>query len=343
MNTTDCNCDYSGFEYAQDCDSAVLEGSSVLPVILYLLFCIGLIGNGTVLWLLTRHIKVKTMTDVCLLNLALSDLIMTLTLPLWAYTSQNHLWSNGRVPCKMMTGAYQLGLYSGTLFVTLMSVDRYLAIVHAVSALRARTLRYGTAASIIVWVISITMATPQVVFADMVTEDDSQTCQPVYPDNTQNTWKILRNFSENTVALFVGLPVMAFCYLKILLVLQKSRNSKKNRAVKLIFTIVCVFVICWVPYNITVFVQTLEIYEIIDNCESSNMIKSALHVSEIIALAHCCVNPVIYAFVGEKFRMSLRKVLSKYLRLEHLSTASLVSQRDTTDKETSNTAVRSEY
>lgn len=55
------------------------------------------------LWLLLRYIKLKTMTDVCLLNLALSDLILAVTLPLWAYTSPN------LASCKIMTGVYEVG------------------------------------------------------------------------------------------------------------------------------------------------------------------------------------------------------------------------------------------
>lgn len=219
-----------------------------------------------------------------------------------------------------------------------MSVDRYLAIVHAVAAMRARTLFYGITASVIIWVISVVMAIPQVTFATLETDvdDNSTHCHPLYPEEWHVFWKMQRNFSENTVGLFVCLPVMIFCYVKILVVLSKSRNSKKDRAVKLIFTIVCVFVVCWVPYNVTVFLQTLELFEILDPC---NSINSAMALAEIIALCHCCVNPVIYAFVGEKFRKSLGKVLSRYLCWGQQSRATF----STTEKETSNTPVKSDY
>lgn len=227
---------------------------------------------------------------------------------------------------------------------TLMSVDRYLAIVHAVAAMRARTLGYGITASITIWVISVIVATPQVIFASLEIdpEDNSSQCQPLYPEDRQRFWKMLRNFSENTVGLFVSLPIMIFCYVKILVVLSKSRNSKKDRAVKLIFTIVCVFVVCWVPYNVMVFLQTLQLFEILITCEASKHINSAMSFAEIIALSHCCVNPVIYAFVGEKFRKSLGRMLTRYLCWSHQSRWTF-SQRDTTEKETSNTPVRSDY
>ncbi|KAG7474787.1 C-C chemokine receptor type 2-like isoform X2 [Solea senegalensis] len=218
-----------------------------------------------------------------------------------------------------------------------MSVDRYLAIVHAVAAMRARTLRYGIIASFTIWLISIVMATPQVTFASLVrNEDDEVECQPLYPDNTQQFWQMQRNFSEITVGLFVCLPIMFFCYINILVALSKSRNSNKNKAVKLIFIIVCVFVVCWVPYNLTVFLQTLQHFHILDNCRALKAMNLAMGFTEIIALAHCCLNPVIYAFVGEKFRKSLGKMLTVYFCWTNKGSSF-------TEKETSNTPVRSDH
>ncbi|XP_030014234.1 C-C chemokine receptor type 1 [Sphaeramia orbicularis] len=315
------------------------HGRMVLSSFLYVLFSLGLLGNVIVLWMLLRHMKLKTMTDVCLLNLALSDLILALSLPLWAYNFPS------LESCKVMTGVYQLGLYSGTLFVTLMSMDRYLAIVHAVAAMKSRSLCYGIIASIIIWVFSIIMAIPQVIFASVeidVETNSSFKCQPKYPYDSIRFWKIFRNVSENFINLFVCLPIMMFCYLSILIVVSRTRNSKKGRAMKLIFTIVCVFVVCWVPYNLTVFFQTLQMFDILNTREHFDNVSAAMSVCEIIALAHCCVNPVIYAFVGEKFRKSVRKVLMKYLCWsDQRRWAS--GLRDTTDKETSNTPVRSDY
>lgn len=237
----------------------------------------------------------------------------------------------------------QLGFYSGTLFVTLMSLDRYVAIVHAVPSMRARTLRCGIIASVTIWVASVTAAAPEVVFASLETDPEynlSQ-CQPLYPTETQEFWKMRRNLSENIVGLFVCLPVMIFCYVKILFVLSTSRNSKKDRAIKLIFAIVCVFVVCWVPYNVTVFLQTLQIFEILVSCSASRSISFTMSFAEVIALSHCCLNPVIYAFAGEKFRKSLANAVGRHLG--SYQSRMTFSHRDTTDKETSNTPVRSDY
>ncbi|XP_004078072.1 C-C chemokine receptor type 4 [Oryzias latipes] len=326
------------YDYTNNCDnsSADLQDGSKFFLVLYcIMFGFGLIANCTVLWVLIKHIKLRMMTDVLLLNLVLSDLLLAVSLPLWIVKSHNIGL------CKLVTGIYQLGFYSGTFFVTVMSVDRYLAIVHAVAAIRARALRYGIIVSVVIWIVSVIMAAPQVVFASLEKEDfDTSHCHPVYPEETVEFWKKLRNFSENTVGIFVCLPIMIFCYVKILLVLSKSRNSKKDKVVKLIFTVVCVFVACWVPYNILVFLQTLEQLEILDDCQLSNNINKAMHFTEIMALSHCCLNPIIYAFIGEKFRKSLGNALKNHFCRR---SRRALSHRDTTDNETSNTGVRSTY
>ena len=336
MSTTMEDYEYYSTTIPMWCDTnpGLVQGFYQM-LLLYLVFCLGLTGNVAVLWVLIRYIKLKSMTDVCLLNLALSDLVVVLTLPLWASLQQQ---SSGDGLCKVMSGAYQLGLYSGTLFVTLMSVDRYLAIVHAVAAMRARTLRYGTAASVIIWALSLAAALPQAVFAQLEDEDGAFSCQTHYPEDAATSWKMYRNFTENVVSLFICLPVMVYCYVCILAVLLRSRNSKKDRAMKLILGIVCMFVVCWVPYNVAVFLLTLQMFDIGSSCEMSVRVNAALQVTEVIALTHCCVNPVIYAFVGEKFRNSLRLVLSKNLFCKHLVRHTGTQSRGS-ENETSNTPV----
>ncbi|XP_067368063.1 C-C chemokine receptor type 4-like isoform X3 [Channa argus] len=213
MNMSENSTTDYGYDYMDNCEQSHAPETAILH---YMLFCLGVLGNITVLWVLLRYMKLKTMTDVCLLNLALSDLVLAVSLPIWVYSFQD------LVSCKLITGVYQLGFYSGTLFVTLMSVDRYLA-------MRARTLRYGITASITVWVISIIMAIPQVIFATLeMQNDNSSQCQPLYPEDSQRFWKMLRNFSENTAnnteekIIFDGLAEEG---LKLVVLTQKEKED----------------------------------------------------------------------------------------------------------------------
>ncbi|XP_059422973.1 C-C chemokine receptor type 4 [Carassius carassius] len=329
---------YDSYETETVC---TIEGSQLNPhlkaAIFYMVFALGLIGNITVLWVLLKFMHVKNMTNLCLLNLALSDLLMVLSLPSWALYAQGHYFKANEM-CKAMAGTYQVGFYSGILFVTLMSVDRYLVIVHAVAVLGAKMMRYGIVVSLIIWMVSICAALPEAIFAAMVTEENITSCQRVYPVGSAQKWKLFRNFGENAVGLFISLPILAYCYIRVLMVVKKTKNSKKERAIKLILGIVIVFVVFWVPYNVMVFLKTLEEFGFLSGCEAYRGINMAMDVTETIALTHCCVNPIIYAFVGEKFRKSLISMFSRYLgcvkTYQSSSTQSKVSEN-----ETSNTAI----
>ncbi|KAI4810649.1 hypothetical protein KUCAC02_013587 [Chaenocephalus aceratus] len=113
---------YLDYDYNDTCDQdggpELPNGTTILHMMYYMLFFLSVLGNTTIFWVLIRYIKLKSMTDVCLLNLALSDLILAASLPLLV-NYQN------LATCKLLTGVYQVGFYSGNLFVTLMSVDRY--------------------------------------------------------------------------------------------------------------------------------------------------------------------------------------------------------------------------
>ncbi|KAJ8341059.1 hypothetical protein SKAU_G00333500 [Synaphobranchus kaupii] len=314
MNDTENTSDYYFYNYDNfspcGTEATLTQGPGFQSALLFTVFFLGVIGNVVVLWVQARFIKLKSLTDVCLLNLAISDLLMALSLPLWEYrVTERGLAGSGL--CKVTVGIYQISLYSGLLFVCLMSVDRYLAIVHAVAAMRARTLRYGVIASVLIWTTSICAALPKIIFTAVSEEEGVATCGQHYPNESAKTFKLLSNFGENTVVLVVSLPIMLFCYSRILAVLLRTRNSNKHRAMKLVFAIVGLFVVSWVPYSVVVFLITLGELDIWNECEAFARTSVALEITESITLAHCCVNPIIYAFVGEKFRMHLRHMLSR--------------------------------
>ncbi|KAK1896083.1 CX3C chemokine receptor 1 [Dissostichus eleginoides] len=50
---------------------------------------------------------------------------------------------------------------------------------------------------------------------------------------------------------------------------------------------------------------------IFSDCQSSKAIRLALEVTEAIAYSHSCLNPILYVFVGEKFRRHLFRLINK--------------------------------
>ncbi|KAJ7322576.1 hypothetical protein JRQ81_018863 [Phrynocephalus forsythii] len=89
MSTTDFYYDDS----ATPCPGVTVQkfASHVLPPLYTFVFIFGLLGNALVVLIIIRYKKLKSMTDIYLLNLAISDLLFIALLPFWAYHAA-HEW-----------------------------------------------------------------------------------------------------------------------------------------------------------------------------------------------------------------------------------------------------------
>lgn len=162
------------------------------------------------------------------------------------------------------------------------------------------------------------------------------TCSLDFPDESLRTWKQFQALKLNIVGLVLPLLVMVVCYTGIIKILLRRPNEKKSKAVRLIFVIMIIFFLFWTPYNLTVFVSAFQNSLFTHECEQSKQLDLAIQVTEVIAYTHCCINPVIYVFVSERFRKYLRQLfhqlfavrLAKWLpflstkRLERVSSTS---------------------
>ncbi|XP_030045919.1 C-C chemokine receptor type 4 [Microcaecilia unicolor] len=310
-STTDMtyNDDYDSFPTPCSKESIRNFGKQFLPSLYVLVFVFGLLGNSLVVWVLVQRERLKSMTDVYLLNLAISDLIFVFFLPFWAYYAVDQ-WVFGMELCKIISATYLVGFYSGIFFIMLMSIDRYLAIVHVVFAMKARTVTYGTITSIIVWAVAILASTPELVFNELQIDQNHTTCKSKYSSYSK-IWKIIHSLKISALGLLIPFAVMVFSYSMIIKVLLRCKNEKKKKAIRLIFIVMVVFFISWAPYNIVLFLQLLYELGIVNNCKISKELDYSLQVTEVIALIHCCLNPIIYVFLGEKFRKHLRVLFYK--------------------------------
>ncbi|XP_022542580.1 C-C chemokine receptor type 8-like [Astyanax mexicanus] len=272
-----------------------------LPALYCLFFVVGFIGNALVVWVITVGTQLKSTTDVCLLNLALADLLLVLSLPFRAY-QMKHGWIFGEVMCTMVFTIHYIGFYSGIFFIVLMSIDRYLAIVHAVLALRVRTRVCGIVSSLVIWVLAVAASFPEQFYIRVENFSSEVLCID-YPNNVKLVTVGL--FKKNIVGLLVPLSIMGFCYSMILRRLHRSRLPNKY-PMRLIVIVVVVFFCCWTPFNIAEFIGALQFLGLTPHdCEFTKRFTLTLWITEAVTFSHSCLNPFLYVFVGEKFRRHL--------------------------------------
>ncbi|XP_019946694.2 C-C chemokine receptor type 8 [Paralichthys olivaceus] len=309
---------YAYYDYPEEDVGRCLyerHGANFLPVLYIIFFLIGLFGNSLVIWVIACGVRLRSMTDVCLLNLAIADLLLVCSLPFLAHQARDQ-WHFGDTMCKVILGIYHIVFYCGIFFISLMSIDRYLAIVHAVYAMRARTRSFGLGAAAVTWVAGFLASFPDLTFLKLQPGANmTQFCFPAYPlsalsDTNSHFWRVFSLFKINILGLLIPALIMGFCYSQIVWRLLHSQSSKKQ-AIRLVLAVVVVFLCCWLPYNVASFFKALELLHVYTECGSSKAIRLTLEVTEAIAYAHSCLNPILYVFVGTKFRRHLVRLINR--------------------------------
>ncbi|XP_004704225.1 C-C chemokine receptor type 5 [Echinops telfairi] len=328
--------DYGDYSMSEPCHNIEVRqmAAQLLPPLYSLVFISGFVGNMLVVLTLINCKKLKSMTDIFLLNLAVSDLLFLLTLPFWAHYTASE-WNLGNNICKFLTALYFMGFFSGVFFIVLLTMDRYLAIVHAVFALKARKVTFGVATSGVTWVVAVMASLPGIIFTRSQKEGPRYTCSLYFPPDQYHLWKYFQTVKITILTLVLPLLIMIVCYSGILKTLLRCRNEKrKHKAVRLIFAIMIIYFLFWAPYIIVLNLTTFQSFFGLENCISASRLDRAMQVTETLGMTHCCINPIVYAFIGEKFRGYICTFFRKHIA-KRLCQRSRVFQRDVSERTTS--------
>lgn len=252
------------------------------------------------------------LTDICVLNLAVSDLLFVLTLPFYAHYAVVSTWTFGDFICRFAAVSHNTGFFSGIFLMVVMTLERYTAIVHPIMVPQYRTLRAGIAITIIVWMLSFHVSLPALIFTK-VTNESAQLACSYAPDSPD--WELYEVLAPNILGLVIPLLVMVICYSRIIHRLKNVRSTKKHCVIKLIVSIMVVFFLFWAPYNISLVLKFLRDKKnlLSNDCNVGRDLRLAVAVTEAFAYTHCCLNPIIYAFVGQKFRKRAKQLLKDWV------------------------------
>ncbi|KAM9031010.1 C-X-C chemokine receptor type 2 [Sarcophilus harrisii] len=281
-------------------------------IIIYIfVFLLSLLGNSLVLLVILYNRLNRSVTDIYLLNLAIADLLFALSLPIWA-ASKVQGWIYGTPLCKLVSLLKEVNFYSGILLLACISIDRYLAIVHATRALTQKR-HWVKFICMGIWVLSLLLSMPIVLFREKLqSKDYGYVCYENFGKSTEKGRLILRILTQ-FCGFVLPLVVMLFCYGFTMRTLFEAHMGQKHRAMRVIFAVVLVFLLCWLPYNLVLVTDTLlRTHLIEDSCSRREAIEQAINVTEVLGFLHSCLNPIIYAFIGHKFRYSFLKILAAH-------------------------------
>ncbi|XP_071371320.1 C-X-C chemokine receptor type 4-like [Centroberyx affinis] len=312
-------------DYEEPCGRALSENfyRIFLPVVYGIIFLLGIIGNGLVICVMGYQKKVRTMTDKYRLHLSVADLLFVLSLPFWAVDAASS-WHFGNFLCVSVHMIYTVNLYSSVLILAFISLDRYLAVVRATNSQATRKLLADRVIYLGVWLPAALLTVPDLVFAKAqeVKERDifgvemsgsKVFCERIYPAAASKVWIAVFRFQHILVGFVLPGLVILTCYCIIIAKLSRGAKGQtlKKKALKTTVILIVCFFSCWLPYCASISVDTLMLLDVIPHsCELEQGVQKWISITEALAYFHCCLNPILYAFLGVKFKKSAKSALT---------------------------------
>ncbi|KAJ8254207.1 hypothetical protein COCON_G00208190 [Conger conger] len=284
------------------------SSTMVTAVISFTVFLLGLTGNTLAIYVILRFAKMKTVTNLYILNLAVADELYILGLPL--ITTQNVLsyWPFGSFLCRVVMTADSINQFTSIFCLTVMSIDRYLAVVRPIQSSRWRRPRVAKIINALVWAVSIVAMLPVIIFSNV--QDQLNTCNISWPE-PQEVWSTAFILYTATLGFFCPLLVICMCYLLIVFKVKSARvraglttrRRSERKVTRMVVVMVVVFVLCWLPFFVINMVNLVTILP------ENNVTAGVYFLSVILTYVNSCANPLLYGFLSENFRLSIQKAL----------------------------------
>lgn len=287
------------------------------------IFIVGLAANALVLWVNIRAQRDSTPrheTHMYIAHLAVADLCVCATLPVWVSSLAQHgHWPFGEVACKLTHLLFSVNLFGSIFFLACMSVDRYLSVMNPRSSEGGgcrKLIRRGVCIG--VWLLALVASLPDTYFLRIVkaTHGNTMLCRPVYPDENPREWMVGVQLSFTLLGFVLPFPVIAVFYILLASAFTRPSSSSSSSTVeqerrvsrRVILAYIVVFLGCWGPYHGVLLADSLSQLGLVPlTCGLENVIYVALHLTQCLSLLHCCFNPILYNFINRNYRYDLMK------------------------------------
>ncbi|XP_028649424.1 leukotriene B4 receptor 2b [Erpetoichthys calabaricus] len=269
--------------------------------ILSLVFFIGVPGNLFIVWSILFRTRKRSVTCLLILNLAFADGGLMLLTPFFTVYLALRDWIFGEFMCKCLFYLCCMNMYASIFFITLMSLDRLVAVAwpHQVPSIRRK--RIVVKILIVLWVVTFVFAIPAVMFRHVTTTDNStrRLCSAHHPSRKDEVFQ----YSFETVFSFiVPFTIILSSYGYILYRLRTSKFQRRLRSENLILAIIGAFGFFWLPYHVVNIIQVAAgLAPLPLQTKLDHIWKTCRVVTSALAFLSSCANPILYTFVGKDY------------------------------------------
>ncbi|XP_065700968.1 P2Y purinoceptor 14 [Patagioenas fasciata] len=297
------------------CSHSTVITRTVLPLLYCLIFLAGLALNAVAAWLFL-HVPSKKSFIVYLKNIVVADLLMSLTFPfkILADSEIAPPQLNAFV-CRYSAVVFYTNMYIGIAFFGLIGSDRYYKIVKPLFASFVHTVNWSKVVSIIVWLLLMVISFPNMILTTEITKENySRKCIGLKSE-------LGRQWHKASSYICTGIFWVVFLLLIIVYTsiskkiyssykrFRRSSEATKRKTNRNIFSVMFVFVVCFVPYHLCRIPYTLSQTSSHFSCRARAALFYAKEFTLVLSAANVCLDPIIYFFLCAPFREKLYQKL----------------------------------
>ncbi|CAI5453367.1 unnamed protein product [Caenorhabditis angaria] len=300
-----------------------------------LLFVVGLIGNGGVIWTVAQNKRLQSARNVFLLNLIFTDLVLVFTaIPITPIYALSKTWIFGELICHLLPLPNSCSVFVTSWSLAAIALDKFMHIIDPTKS--PVSIRQALAITTFIWSASTFINLPLVFSYNHVsgefyrnhTGNNIPFCGYFCDETNWNSIYSRRAYGTSVMILQFVIPmiVITYCYFKILQkvskdmiiqnaqfcqsLTQKQRSDATTRKKKvnyILIAMVVTFIGCWFPLTL---VNLLKDFDISFDFIAQQPFFSSL-IAHIIAMSIVVWNPILFFWLTRKQKRSgLSKILN---------------------------------
>ncbi|KAA0701777.1 Lysophosphatidic acid receptor 5 [Triplophysa tibetana] len=286
-----------------NCTDELTNRHVVSAVVYGLVLVVGLPLNGVSLWILLRRHGLRSSTAVLMINLAVSDLLLAVSLPLRIYFYATLDWPFEVSTCTAAIMLFRINFRTSCIFITLISLDRFFALVFPLHTRYLRTTAFASKCCVLVWISLTLLCIPEILdhYKKLKSScgSDVNGCKIScfeFPNGVKGSKVVALS---QAIFLFILFMVNIVCTAMVIYALRKRPNGDNTKvnnkmSVILIFAVnMVVFIVFFMPFALQL--MMLNYTENGTNCQEM------LHALICLASINCCLDPLIYYFSLDSF------------------------------------------
>ncbi|XP_031647153.1 cysteinyl leukotriene receptor 2 isoform X3 [Oncorhynchus kisutch] len=304
---------------SSDCSISMFK-HRVYPPIYLVIFLLGLTFNLISLCFFVsvwRSKKKFTPVNLYMVNLLVSDLMLVCSLPLRAfYYYMESSWVFGDIACRVMSYIFYINMYGSIYFLTVLSVVRFVAITQPYRYMSMQNSRNSWLVCILVWLLVSLASIPMLTSGTVIDAYGRTRCLELNPEYKLIHIRtlIIANHATLLLGFIVPFAVISICYIFVVRSLLKLRKvkgrpkSQYKKSMSLVVIVLSIFLVCFLPYHVmrTVFLEAeMQVRDkgYGGSCRYIERVRKTAVLTLCLAAMNSCLDPLLYFFVGENFRL----------------------------------------